>query len=77
MDIPKSTYDGLILNELFNTGRDLDLVVVKQYLNNIRHSDDMKLFDLYLEMEMTKAIVLKDLPIGISATINKLAEFNS
>lgn len=79
MDIPKSTskYDGIIflMNYLRNnnTGRDLDLVVVKQYLNNIRHSDDMKLFDLYLEMEMTKAIVLKDLPIGISAsTINKV-----
>ena len=78
MDIPKSTskYDGIIflMNYLRknNTGRDLDLVVVKQYLNNIRHSDDMELFDLYLEMEMTKAIVLKDLPIGISAsTINK------
>lgn len=60
--------DVITINELMeylqvhNTGRDYDLLLVQNYLSKV--SD--------LELDMTKAIVLKDLPIGISAsTINK------
>ena len=56
-----------------NTGRDEDIGIVQQYLNKIRHLDKMEFMDLHLKMDMTRALVLKDLPIGISAsTINKV-----